>query len=130
MFDRANDQSNAIDVKMEGSFLEEKLSFNILGLSFSSKLDWGPYIISIAKTNSKKNGPLSQSVKCLSPTIALYIYKSTIMLLNTVVLSGLVPLLGDVRKTIKMDMKNWQPSLAASLEPLAYCQNVASLSLL
>ena len=38
-----------IYVKMDGSVLEEKLSFKILGLTFSSKLDWGSYIISIAK---------------------------------------------------------------------------------
>ena len=37
------DQSNntgGIDVKMDGSVLEEKLSFKMLGLTFSSKLDW------------------------------------------------------------------------------------------
>ena len=39
---------------MDGSVLEEKSSFKILGLTFSSKLDWGSYIISIAKTASKK----------------------------------------------------------------------------
>ena len=40
---------------MDGSALEEKSSFKNLGLSFCSKLDWGSYIISIAKTASKKN---------------------------------------------------------------------------
>ena len=34
-------------MKMDGSDLEEKLSFKVLGLSFSSKLDWGFYIVSI-----------------------------------------------------------------------------------
>ena len=43
----------AIDVKIDGSVLEEKSSFKMLGLTFSSKLDWGSYIISIAKTTSK-----------------------------------------------------------------------------
>ena len=55
------DQSNntgSIDVKMDGSVLEEKLSFKMLRLTFSSKLDWGSYIISIAKTASKKIGTL------------------------------------------------------------------------
>ena len=37
---------------MGGSILEEKSSFKMLGLTFSSKLDWGSYIISIAKTAS------------------------------------------------------------------------------
>ena len=46
-----------IDVKMDGSVLEENSSFKMLGLTFSSKLDWGSYIISIAKTASKKLEP-------------------------------------------------------------------------
>ena len=50
----------------------------MLGLSFSSKLDWGNYTISIAKTASKKTGALICSVKFLSPDVALYPYKSTI----------------------------------------------------
>ena len=48
---------------MDGSVLEEKSSFKMLGLSFSSELDWGSYIISIAKTVSKKIGTLIRSVK-------------------------------------------------------------------
>ena len=47
-FDRPNN-TRAIDVKMNGFVLEEKSSFKMLGLTFSSKLDWGCYIISIAK---------------------------------------------------------------------------------
>ena len=50
----------------------------MLGLTFSSKLDWGSYIISIAKTASKKIGTLICSMKFLSPKVALYLYKSTI----------------------------------------------------
>ena len=46
--------TGAIDVKMDWSVLEESPCFKILGLTFSSKLDWGSYIISIAKTASKK----------------------------------------------------------------------------
>ena len=38
-FDRLNN-TGAIDVKMDGSALEEKSSFKILGLTFSSILDW------------------------------------------------------------------------------------------
>ena len=76
-FDRSNN-SGSIDVKMDGSVLEEKSSFKMLGLTFSSKLDWGSYIISIAKTASKKIGALIRSMKFLSPEVALYLYKSTI----------------------------------------------------
>ena len=40
--------TGVIDVKINGSALQEKSSFNkMLGLTFSSKLDWGSYIISI-----------------------------------------------------------------------------------
>ena len=52
-FDRSNN-NGFIDVKMGRSILEEKSSFKMLGLTFSSKLDWGFYIISIAKTASRK----------------------------------------------------------------------------
>ena len=58
LFDQSNN-IGAIDVKMDGSVLEEKSSFKMLGLTFSSKLDWGSYIISIAKTASKKIGALN-----------------------------------------------------------------------
>ena len=73
-FDRSNN-NGSIDVKMDGSVLEEKSSFKMLGLTFSSKLDWGSYIISIAKTASKKIGALICFMK--SPEVALYIYKLT-----------------------------------------------------
>ena len=42
-------------MKIDGSVLEERLSFNMLGLTFSSKLDCGFYMISIAITASKSN---------------------------------------------------------------------------
>ena len=65
----------------------------MLGLSYSSKLDWGSYIISIAKTASKKIGALICSMTFLSPEVAMY--KSIINLpyghaWNTVDRSGLV----------------------------------------
>ena len=48
-FDWSNN-TGSIDVKMDVSVLKEKSSFKKLGLTLSSKLDWGPHIISIAKT--------------------------------------------------------------------------------
>ena len=69
LFDRSN-------VKMDGSALEKKSSFKMLGLIFSSKL--GFLHISIAKTGSKKIGALICSMKFLSPEVAVYLYKSTI----------------------------------------------------
>ena len=55
---------------MGGSILEEKSSFKMLGLTFSSKLDWGSYIISIAKTAPEKIGALVCFMKFLSPEVA------------------------------------------------------------
>ena len=76
-FDQS-DNNGSIDVKMNGSVLEEKSSFKMLGLTFSSKLDWGSYIISVAKTASKKIGALIRSMKFFSPEVALYFYISII----------------------------------------------------
>ena len=53
LFHQSNN-NGCIDLKMDGSVLEEKSAFKMLGLTFSFKLDWGSYIISIAKTASKK----------------------------------------------------------------------------
>ena len=77
LFDQCNN-TGAIDVKMDGSVLEEKSSFKMLGFTFSSKLDWGYYIISIGKTASRKIGALICSVRFLFPEVALYFHKSTI----------------------------------------------------
>ena len=63
---------------MDESVLDEKSSFKMLDLTFSFKLDWGSYIISIAKTASKKIGALIRSMKFLFPEVALYLYKSTV----------------------------------------------------
>ena len=127
-FDRSNN-NGSIDVKMGGSILEEK-SFKMLGLTCSSKLDWGSYIISIAKTASKK---IAASMKFLSPEVALYLYKSTIRPcieycchIWAGALSCSLDLLDKLQKRICGIVG---PSLAASLEPLAHRRNVTSLSL-
>ena len=103
------------------------------GLTFSSKLDWGSYIISIAKTVSKKIGALIRSMKFLSPEVVLYLYKSTMqacMKYCCHVWAGApscyLELLDKLQKQI---CRTVTPSLATSLEPLAHCRNMASLSL-
>ena len=50
----------------------------MLGLSFSSKLDWGSYIVSITITVFLKIGALIPSMTFLSTELALYLCKSTI----------------------------------------------------
>ena len=109
---------------MDGSVLEEKTSFKMLGLTFSSKLDWGSYIASITKTASKKIGALIRSMKFRSPEVALYLYKSTIrpcMEYCCHVWAGApscyLELLDKLQKRI---CRTVGPSLAASLEPLAH----------
>ena len=62
-FDRSNN-TGAIDVKTQ--------------LIFSSKLDWDSYIISAAKTASKKIRALIHSMKFLSLETPLYLFKSPI----------------------------------------------------
>ena len=114
---------------MDGSVLEEKSSFKMLGLTFSTKLDWGSYIISVAKTASKKIGALIRSMKFLSPEVALYLYRSTIwpcMEYCCHVWAGApscyLKLLDKLQKRI---CKTVGPSLAASLEHLTHRRNVA-----
>ena len=118
---------------MDGSVLEEKSSFMMLGLTSSSKLDWGSYIVSIAKTASKKIGALIRPMKFLSPEVALYLYKSIIrscMEYCCHVWAGASSCyLELVDKLQKRICRTVGPSLAASLEPLAHRRNVTSLSL-
>ena len=104
----------------------------MLGLTFSSKLDWGSYIVSIAKTASKKIGHLIRSA-FLSPGVALYLNKSTIRPCTEYYChvwagapSCYLELLDKLQKGI---CRIVGPSLAASLEPLVHRRNVASLSL-
>ena len=68
-FDSSNNTSS-VDARVDGSVLEEKLSFKMLGLTFSSKLEWDSYIISIAKTATKKIRALILCMKFVSPEVA------------------------------------------------------------
>ena len=49
----------------------------MLGLSFSSKFDWGFTLSPLLKLSPKKIGVLIRSMKFLPPEVALYLYKST-----------------------------------------------------
>ena len=124
--------TGAIDVKKVGSLLEEKSSFKMLGLTFSSKFDWGSYIFSLAKTACTKIGALICFIKFLTPEVALYLYKSTIQPCMeycchvwTGAPSCYLELLDKLQKQI---CRTVDPALATSLELLAHCQNVTSLS--
>ena len=119
-----SNNNGSIDVKMDGSVLQEKSSFKMLGLSFSYKLNWGSYIISITKTVSKKIGAFIRPMKLLSPEVALYVYKSTIcpcMKYCCHVWAGAPSChLELLEKLQKGTCRTVGPSLAASLEPLAH----------
>ena len=52
-----SNNTGSIDVKMDRSVLEEKSSFKMLGLTFSSKLDWSSYIILLLKLPPRKLEP-------------------------------------------------------------------------
>ena len=54
-FDQSNN-TGSTDLRIAKSDLEEKSSFEMLRLTFSSKLNWGSYVIFIAKNASKKIG--------------------------------------------------------------------------
>ena len=75
-----SNNTSAIDVKIDGSALNKKSSFKILELSFSFEIDWCSHIISIANTASKKIEGMICSIKICSPEVAVYLYKSAIIL--------------------------------------------------
>ena len=91
LFDQSND-NGSIDVKMDGSIIEEKLSFKMLGLTFSSKLDWGSNIIPIAKSVSNKIGAFYSFYELLR-LLCISINLPYTHLWNAPVTSGLVPLI-------------------------------------
>ena len=72
----------------------------MIGLTFSSKLDWGSYIVSIAKTASRKTETLVQSMKFLSSDFALYLHNITIIIIN--VLQGQVASVYNILLSIQV----------------------------
>ena len=88
LFDQSN-TTGAIYVKMDGFVLEEK-SFKMMGFIVSPKLDWGFYIINIAKTASKEIGVLIHSMKFLVRLLCISINLPYHNAWNTVVMSRLV----------------------------------------
>ena len=64
--------------KSTGRFFGKNNLVKMLELLFSSKLDWGSYIVYIAKIPSKTIGPLIHSMKFISPEVALFFYKCSI----------------------------------------------------
>ena len=114
LFDWSNN-TGSIGGKMDGSVLKETSSFKMLELTFSSKLDLDSYISLLLKLPPRK---LIRSMKFIPPEVALYLYKSTIQ-----------PYMEYCCHVGAGAPNCCYAGLAASLEPLAHCRNVASLSL-
>ena len=95
----------------------------MLGLTFSSKLDWCSYIISISKTASKKIGALIRSMRFLTSRVALYLHKTIIspcMEYCCQVLSGAPSCYLELLDMLQKQICITGPALAASVEPLAH----------
>ena len=123
-FNARKTQLNSLDWSNNTGALDVKMDVSVL-VDFSSKLDWGPYIICIAKSATKKIGALICSMKFLSPEVALYLYKSTIrpcMEYCYHVWAGAsschLELLDMLQQWI---CRTVSPSVAASLEPFTNC---------
>ena len=119
--------------KWIGMFLRKKSYFKILGLPFSSKLDWSCSVISIVKQPPRKFESWFVLWIFFPYEIALYLYKSTIWPCMECCCHVLVDapscsleMLDKFHKRICMTVGR---SLDAFLEPLSHCRNVASLSL-
>ena len=131
LFDQSN-KNGVVDVKMDGSFLEERSSFKMLWWTFSAKLDWGSYIISMLKLTPIKLEPwfvlwsfFLLRLLCISINLQFAMHGILLSLLGWC----FCLLLGILDKLQKLICRTVGPSLAATLEHLVHCRNVASLSL-
>ena len=108
---------------MDGSFLEEKPSFKMLGLT----------LFLLLKLPPRKSGAVIRSMKFLSPEVALYLHKSSMhpcMEYCCHVCVGAPSCYLEVLdKLQKRIYRTVGPSLATSLEFLAHRRNIPSLSL-
>ena len=98
-------------MKMDGYILEKKSFFEMLELTFFSKLDW----------YSKKIGALIRSTKFISPEVALYLYKSSIQPCMEYCCHVWADALNKLQKQI---CRTVGLSLGCSPEPLAHRRNL------
>ena len=115
---------------MDKSVFDEKSPFEILGFSFSPKLDWGSHAVSTGKTGSKKIGAMIYSMKCISFKVALHNYKSIIgpsmeCCYHVKIDAAICNL--DMMDKLQMQIcRTVGLILAASFEPLGHYQNIGS----
>ena len=105
----------------------------MLELTFLFILDWGSYIICIAKKAYKKIEALILSIKFISPKVALYLYKSNMrpcMEYCCYVRPGAPSCYKELlHKLQKQICCTAGPSFATSFVPSTHLRNVASLSI-
>ena len=125
--------SENISILMSGQPLPESPLVKLLGLTFSTDLSRKEYIISIAKSASKKVGSLYRARNYLSPECILYLYKSLIRPAMEYCChiwpgspANSLSLLDKIQKRV---INIIGPTLAAKLQPLSLRRDVASLSL-
>ena len=109
-------------MKMDWSVLEEKAYFKMLGLWFSSKLNWGSYIVSIAKNAYKKSFFLLRLFFISTNLLYDLAYHATVVMHGLVLpVATWTYLLGKLQILVR------KTALAASFEALTHHQNLASL---
>ena len=121
-------------ISMNGKQLEESDSLRLLGITFTPKLDWKPYVQSIAKQASQRVGSLFRSQRYLTKDALLYLYKASIRpcmeycshLWSGSPKAGCLDLLDRVQKRM---LNLIGVDLAHRLDPLSHRRDVASLSL-
>ena len=116
---------------MDGSVLEEKSSLKSWGCIFSNWVGVFTLFL-LLKLPPKKIRALICSMTFLSPEVALcLLYLQCGLACNIAVMSALVLIASTWNCQINCQkiFKTVDPSLIASVEPLAHCQNVVSLSL-
>ena len=126
--------TDANNIKMDGSVFEEKPSFEILGLSSTFEPDqeyWCSYKISTALTAFKITRALICYVKFFSAEAALYksSTRSCMQCCSDVWTDTPSRFLEMLDKLQNLICKAVGPSLPVCLEPLVHCKNVASLNL-
>ena len=119
---------------MNVSVIKAKISFKMVGLSFSSNLSWGSYIVSIAKTAFKKIELNLTELKSvfLSPEVGFSLYQTTIppcmencYHVRAGALSCLLDMLDKLQKRLRRTVA---PTLAASFEPLTHYRSARPFS--
>ena len=111
----------------------ECASFSLPGLVFTTKLDWKPYVQSVAKQASQRVGSLFRSQRYLTPETIMYLNKATILPMYGVLLPylewcpqpGGLNLLDRVQRRL---VNLIGPVLLSTLQPLFHRRVVASLS--